>query len=88
MVRNHKLDRQHICSCKERSFGNIFFERPAQDSACFIDIAEKKYLTTAQIKKKKLVRSDWDIDADHKPPRLVRRGTTNIHAHEIVKTCR
>ena len=28
MVQNHKLDRQHICSCKERSFGNTFFNDP------------------------------------------------------------
>ena len=30
----------------------LFFERTTQDSACFIDIAEKKYKTTIQVKKK------------------------------------
>ena len=81
MVRNHKLDRQHICSCKERSFGNIFFERPAQDSACFIDIAEK-YKATAlechnQEKRKRkqkieLTRLDWDINPKNSTTQLTR----------------
>jgi hypothetical protein len=54
----------------------IFFERTAQDSACFIDIAEEKYKNMilgdhrwenkTKRKKLRLARLDWDINTGYR----------------------